>query len=109
MAQAASRGEARQLMSASLHASQEHPAAEGPNGAGAGETPASRSEAQQTHWRRRPRAASAKNSTVSPAAGTEERANKWAVLALVGLATFMTTLDSSIVNISLPSIARAFG
>jgi hypothetical protein len=43
------------------------------------------------------------------AASTEERANKWAVLALAGIAAFMTTLDSSIVNISLPSIARAFG
>jgi EmrB/QacA subfamily drug resistance transporter len=31
------------------------------------------------------------------------------VLALSGTATFMTTLDSSIVNIGLPSIARAFG
>jgi MFS family permease len=31
------------------------------------------------------------------------------VLALVGVATFMTTLDASIVNISLPSIGRAFG
>jgi len=33
---------------------------------------------------------------------------KWAVLALVALGTFMTTLDASIVNISLPSIARMF-
>jgi EmrB/QacA subfamily drug resistance transporter len=33
----------------------------------------------------------------------------WAVLALVGVGTFMTTLDTSIVNISLPAIARAFG
>src|SRR5215472_5285971 len=40
---------------------------------------------------------------------TEERANKWAVLALSGTAAFMTTLDSSIVNIALPSIAHAFG
>jgi EmrB/QacA subfamily drug resistance transporter len=39
----------------------------------------------------------------------EERANKWIVLAIVGTAAFMTTLDSSIVNIALPSIARAFG
>jgi len=31
------------------------------------------------------------------------------VLALSGTVTFMTTLDSSIVNIGLPSIARAFG
>ena len=34
--------------------------------------------------------------------------NKWAVLGLVVLGTFMTTLDGSIVNISLPSIARTF-
>jgi EmrB/QacA subfamily drug resistance transporter len=33
---------------------------------------------------------------------------RWAVLALVALGTFMTTLDASIVNISLPSIARMF-
>ncbi len=38
----------------------------------------------------------------------EERANKWAVFALAAPGAFMTTLDSSIVNISLPSIARAF-
>jgi MFS family permease len=34
--------------------------------------------------------------------------NRWAVLGLVALGTFMTTLDTSIVNISLPSIARTF-
>jgi EmrB/QacA subfamily drug resistance transporter len=39
---------------------------------------------------------------------SQERANKWAVLALAGVAAFMTTLDASIVNISLPAIARAF-
>src|SRR5713101_2264887 len=33
---------------------------------------------------------------------------RWAVLALVALGTFMTTLDASIVNIGLPSIARSF-
>jgi len=38
-----------------------------------------------------------------------ERANKWVVLALSGTAAFMTTLDSSIVNIGLPSIAHTFG
>src|SRR4051812_13764333 len=38
-----------------------------------------------------------------------ERANKWVVLALVGTAAFMTTLDASIVNIGLPSIAHSFG
>jgi EmrB/QacA subfamily drug resistance transporter len=36
------------------------------------------------------------------------RYHKWAVLALVALGTFMTALDASIVNIGLPSIARAF-
>ena len=34
--------------------------------------------------------------------------HKWAVLGLVVVGTFMTTLDASIVNISLPSIARTF-
>jgi len=34
--------------------------------------------------------------------------NKWIVLALAATATFMTTLDSSIVNIGLPSIAHTF-
>ncbi len=35
--------------------------------------------------------------------------SKWAVLAIVGMGVFMATLDSSIVNISLPTIARYFG
>src|SRR3954471_16210592 len=34
--------------------------------------------------------------------------HKWSVLAVVAVATFMTTLDASIVNIGLPSIARSF-
>jgi EmrB/QacA subfamily drug resistance transporter len=39
-----------------------------------------------------------------------KRASKrWAVLAVVTVGTFMTTLDASIVNIGLPSIAQAFG
>src|SRR5947207_1528391 len=38
-----------------------------------------------------------------------EHASKWAVLAIVAVGVFMATLDSSIVNISLPTIARAFG
>src|SRR5690242_21689583 len=38
-----------------------------------------------------------------------ERANKWAVLSIVAIGVFMATLDSSIVNISLPTIARDFG
>src|ERR671930_508065 len=36
------------------------------------------------------------------------RAGKWSVFALISIGTFMTTLDSSIVNISLPAIARSF-
>src|SRR5260370_20593040 len=39
----------------------------------------------------------------------QEHANKWVVLILVALGAFMTTLDSSIVNISLPAIAHTFG
>lgn len=35
-------------------------------------------------------------------------ASKWAVLSIVAVGVFMATLDSSIVNISLPAIARAF-
>jgi EmrB/QacA subfamily drug resistance transporter len=38
-----------------------------------------------------------------------EHANKWAVLAIVAVGIFMATLDTSIVNISLPTIARYFG
>src|SRR5438270_12732389 len=34
--------------------------------------------------------------------------NKWVVLALAGAASFMTTLDGSIVNIALPNIAHTF-
>src|SRR5256884_370895 len=39
----------------------------------------------------------------------QEQANKWVVLILVALGSFMTTLDSSIVNSALPAIAHAFG
>lgn len=35
--------------------------------------------------------------------------NKWLVFSIVGIGVFMSTLDSSIVNISLPSIAAYFG
>jgi EmrB/QacA subfamily drug resistance transporter len=34
---------------------------------------------------------------------------RWAIFGLVSVGTFMTTLDASIVNIALPSIAQAFG
>ena len=40
---------------------------------------------------------------------TGEATSKWAVFGLVSVGTFMTTLDASIVNIALPSIAHAFG
>jgi EmrB/QacA subfamily drug resistance transporter len=43
-----------------------------------------------------------------PAPG-QEGPGKWVVLGIVGLGVFMATLDSSIVNISLPTIARYFG
>ena len=39
----------------------------------------------------------------------QRNTSPWATLALVMVGTFMTTLDTSIVNISLPAIARAFG
>jgi len=39
----------------------------------------------------------------------QEHANKWAVLGIVAVGVFMATLDSSIVNISLPTIAQFFG
>jgi EmrB/QacA subfamily drug resistance transporter len=39
----------------------------------------------------------------------QEQTNKWVVLFLVALGGFMTTLDSSIVNIALPAIAHTFG
>src|SRR5579883_3165449 len=44
----------------------------------------------------------------APAATNGETAGKWAVLAIVGVGVFMATLDSSIVNISLPAIATSF-
>lgn len=39
----------------------------------------------------------------------QEHVHKWAILALAASSGFMTTLDASIVNISLPAIARFFG
>lgn len=35
--------------------------------------------------------------------------NKWAVLMVVVVSTFMSTLDSSIVNVALPNMARSLG
>ncbi len=45
---------------------------------------------------------------VSDAVTRQESPNPWATFSLVGIGTFMTMLDASIVNISLPSIARTF-
>ncbi len=50
----------------------------------------------------------ATNMVVTYTDNTQEQVNKWAILALSALAGFMTTLDSSIVNIGLPSIAQTF-
>jgi EmrB/QacA subfamily drug resistance transporter len=41
--------------------------------------------------------------------GTPRAASKWTVLAIVGVGVFMCTLDTSIVNVSLPATARYFG
>jgi EmrB/QacA subfamily drug resistance transporter len=41
-------------------------------------------------------------------ASASASANGWVTLWAVNIGTFMTTLDTSIVNISLPAIARAF-
>ncbi|HEX7733389.1 MAG TPA: MFS transporter [Ktedonobacteraceae bacterium] len=45
---------------------------------------------------------------VSSARDQVRQPNKWAVLATLAIGIFMATLDSSIVNISLPTIARFF-
>jgi EmrB/QacA subfamily drug resistance transporter len=40
---------------------------------------------------------------------TSHAPSRWAIFGLVSVGTFMTTLDTSITNIALPSIAGAFG
>ncbi|GHO63053.1 hypothetical protein KSC_019450 [Ktedonobacter sp. SOSP1-52] len=45
----------------------------------------------------------------APTSSERASPSKWAILALVAVGVFMANLDSSIVNISLPSIAAAFG
>ncbi len=45
----------------------------------------------------------------APTGSERARPSKWAILAIVAVGVFMANLDSSIVNISLPSIATAFG
>src|SRR5947209_324964 len=53
------------------------------------------------------------NGTQAVAVGTasegKKAPNKWAVLAILAIGIFMATLDTSIVNISLPTIAHYFG
>src|ERR1039458_9875814 len=48
------------------------------------------------------------SSIVIKAEARQEPDNPWIVFAFVAVGTFMTMLDGSIVNISLPSIARTF-
>jgi EmrB/QacA subfamily drug resistance transporter len=49
------------------------------------------------------------SSAISTAATIDvEAANKWIILTLAALSTFMTTLDGSIVNIGLPAISQTF-
>src|SRR5437660_5158757 len=52
---------------------------------------------------------SSKSDTLYNKDDGQEHASKWAVLAIVAIGVFMATLDTSIVNISLPAIARSFG
>lgn len=46
---------------------------------------------------------------ISSATTPSARPNKWIVLLTVALMTFMSTLDSSIVNVALPAMQREFG
>ncbi len=54
------------------------------------------------------RVATAENKETTLQREGEEHASKWAVLGIVAVGVFMATLDSSIVNISLPKIASYF-
>ncbi|MGH2496594.1 MAG: MFS transporter [Ktedonobacteraceae bacterium] len=47
--------------------------------------------------------------TPAKSAGGQELPNKWVVFVILAIGIFMATLDSSIVNISLPTIAHFFG
>src|SRR5258706_9158624 len=47
--------------------------------------------------------------SVSGAVFRQESGSPWGTFLVVAIGTFMTMLDASIVNISLPSIARTFG
>ena len=51
----------------------------------------------------------APDAATATSAGGQEQPNKWVVFVILAVGIFMATLDSSIVNISLPTIARFFG
>src|SRR2546421_1084230 len=55
------------------------------------------------------KAGSANAETDTNKKDSNEQSNKWVVFAILAVGIFMATLDSSIVNISLPIIARDFG
>src|SRR6201992_1390701 len=46
-------------------------------------------------------------SAVNPPSPTSSSPNRWAVLAVLGVAQLMVVLDATIVNIALPSAQRA--
>src|SRR6185437_1582481 len=50
----------------------------------------------------------ASTETITSESEDQTTTNKWAVLGIVAIGIFMATLDSSIVNISLPSISAYF-
>src|SRR5690349_17364994 len=69
-------------------------------------TPEQREKALARDWRED---GAQSTTTQAQPAVSQETASKWAVLAIVAVGVFMATLDSSIVNISLPAIAHYFG
>src|SRR5215831_13307666 len=76
------------------------------------EAPANRPPAQPDANHIELRSAPDSGATARNAAATDEvpaATSKWAVLGIVAVGVFMATLDSSIVNISLPTIAHYFG
>jgi EmrB/QacA subfamily drug resistance transporter len=50
-----------------------------------------------------------RNNEIIVEASESKRPNKWVMLIILALGAFMSTLDSSIINIGLPKIARFFG
>jgi len=45
---------------------------------------------------------------MNPANHSKESSRQWLILLLISLAAFMTALDATIVNISLPTISKYF-